>query len=345
MYKLIKTKITGFDDREDSPIGVNSNYRTTMGYNSSTETISVKVEKITRPDLTRNDDVELSYTTVDEKVFTKADFVQPKDLMAWVVDFDVITEKILPPFDVYAYTSTIATGSLFHRVMWRKIKERYSSEKLLPLFALDSFYKEATDFDLCTLQFHIADVEGSVSDTILTNADVEEMTQAEKIFFQNSIVDTHVSYVIHDSNDELLSSPAPTITSQYQQVPLAKRVDAEEGAMGGDQFRVSLPNNSSYKIKVIFSRGISNKQVSNTFDVSCINGTVNKTRLSSGIKDGGPTAFPGFIRPGVDGTTPRFCGVENITLSTTDLSAGDFVKLKLSVGDFYSYSELWIDII
>jgi hypothetical protein len=45
MYKLIKTKITGFDDRDDSPIGLNANYRTTMGYNAATETISVKHEE------------------------------------------------------------------------------------------------------------------------------------------------------------------------------------------------------------------------------------------------------------------------------------------------------------
>jgi hypothetical protein len=344
MYKLIKTKITGFDDREDSPIGVNANYRTTMGYDSATETIDVKVEKVIRPDLTREEATEIQYELVDERSFIKADFNQTKDNMAWQVDFDVKTEKILEPLDVYAYTSTIATGSLFHRVMWRKIKERYS-DQLLPLFTVDSFYKEAEGFSLCTLQFYVADTEGSVSDTILNNSNVELMTQAEKIFHQASNVDTKVSYVIYDSNDQLLSSPAPTITSPHKQDALSERPGVDPIAISGNQFRVSLPNSSSYKIKAIFSRGITDKQVSNTFDVTCINGVVNKTRLTSGFKEGGPTSFPGFVRPGVDGTTPRFCGVENLTLTTTDLSAGDFVKLKLSVGDFYSYSELWIDII
>lgn len=344
MYKIIKTKITGFDDREDSSIGVNVNYRATMGYDSVSQTINVKVEKVVRPDLTRDESPTVEYEIIDERSFTKADFNQTKDNMAWQVDFDVKTEKILAPLDVYAYTSTIATGSLFHRVMWRKIKERYN-ENLLPLFTLDSFYKEAEGFSLSTLQFYVADVEGTASDTIISNQDAELMTQAEKLFFLASIVDTRVSYEIYDSNDQLLSSPIASKNPQYQQTALAKRPDAAESDMGGNQFKVSLPNASSYKIKVIFSRGILNKQVSNIFDVTCINAISNKSRLFSGIKDGGPTSHPGFTRPSVDGSTPRFCGLENLTLTTTDLAAGDFIKLKLSVGDFYSYSELWIDII
>jgi hypothetical protein len=341
MYKLIKTKITGFDDREDTPIGINANYRTTMGYNASTETISVKVDKIIRPDLTRDDDVEISYETVDEKTFTKVDFIQSKDHMAWVVDFDVITEKILTPFDVYAYTSTIATGSLFHRVMWRKIKERYSSETLLPLFALDSFYKEAPGFSLSTLQFHIADTEGTVSDTILTNADVEEMTQAEKIAYTVDNVNTHVFYEIFDADNNLISSIINE--SEYEQQALAKRENTPEKVKGGNQYRVSLPNSSEYKIKVIFYGDHLDKTSSATFNVNTVNSQSNKNRLVSGIKPNAPTTYAGIDRLDPHGNS-RFAGSETIKLSL-DLESGDFTKLKLSVGDFYSYSELWIDII
>jgi hypothetical protein len=340
MYKLIKTKITGFDDRDDTPIGLNANYRTTMGYNATTETISVKVEKIIRPDLSREDDVEISYEIVDEKTFTKVDFVQAKDLMAWVVDFDVVTEKILAPFDVYAYTSTIATGSLFHRVMWRKIKERYS-DKLLPLFALDSFYKEATGFSLSTLQFHIADTEGTASDTILTNADVEEMTQAEKIAYTNDNVNTHVFYEIFDADDNLISSIIND--SEHPQQALAHRENAPERVKGGNQYRVSLPNSSEYKIKVLFYGDHLDKTAAATFDVTTINAQSSKNRLVSGIKPNTPTTYAGIDRLDPHGNS-RFAGSETIKLRA-DLDSGNYAKLKLSVGDFYSYSELWIDII
>jgi hypothetical protein len=350
MYKLIKTKITGFDDREDIPIGVNPNYKTTMGYNDTTETISVKVEKIIRSDLTR-DDVEVSYQTVDEKTFIKADFVQSKDNMSWTVDFDVVTEKILSPFDVHSYTSTIATGSLFHRVMWRKVKERYSTEKLLPLFVLDSFYKEAAGFSLSTLQFLISDIDDitSVSDTILTNTGVEEMTQEEKIAYHNAKITTHVFYEIFDSNDNLISSIINA--SAHPQQALAIRPNSNRSgqyaqlakATGGDQYRVSLPNSSEYKIRVLFYGGHLDKTASATFNVSTINAQSNKDRLISGIKSNGVTTNADVDRIYPTGNS-RFAGSETLKLAL-NLDSGDYAKLKLSVGDFYSWSELWIDII
>lgn len=340
MYKLIKTKITGFDDREESPIGVNGNYRSTMGYDSTTQTINVKVEKIIRQDLTRDDTLPVEYQIVAERSFAKVDFNQTKDNMAWQVDFDVSTEKILDPLDVYAYTSTIATGSLFHRVMWRKIKERYN-ENLLPLFTLDSFYKESNGFSLSTLQFHIADVEGTVADTIVTNQDAELMTQAEKIAYINYNVSTHVFYEIFDEQDNLISSIINN--SQYPQQAMANRPNDTLRAKGGDQYKVSLPNSSSYKIKVIFYGDHQDKTASATFDVNCINAISNKTRLTSGIKAGQPTTYAGIDRLDPYGNS-RFAGSETLKL-TTSLESGDYLKLKLSVGDFYSYSELWIEII
>jgi hypothetical protein len=340
MYKLIKTKITGFDNLEDSPIGLNANYKATMGYDSATETINVKVEKIIRPDLTRDEEVEVSYQIVDEKSFAKADFVQTKENMAWQVDFDVQSEKITTPLDVYAYTSTIATGSLFHRVMWRKVKERYSSETLLPLLTVDSFYKEAEGFDLCTLQFHVADNPGELSDTVITNADVEEMTQAEKISYVLDMINTHVFYEIYDENDNLLSSILNP--SDHSQQAVAAREGEPIKAKGGNQYRVALPNASVYKVKVVFYRDVADKVLSNQFDVSCVNAISSKSRVSSGLKDG-QTSYPGFVRPGTDGNS-RFAGFETVKL-TASLDSGDYIKLKLSLGDFYSYSELWIDII
>lgn len=340
MQKLIKTKITGFDTLEDSPIGINPNYRTTMGYDSATQTIEVKVEKLIKPELTR-EEAEISYEIVDEKKYTKADFVQTKDDMAWQIDFDVQSEKILEPLDVYAYTATIASGSLFHRVMWRKIKERYSSETLLPLFTVDSFYKDYPDFGLSTLQFHVADIEGTASDTILKNDNVEEMTQAEKISYINDNVSTHVFYEVFDENDNLLSSIINP--SEYPQQALSARENAPTKSKGGNQYRVSLPNSAVYKVKVIFYGDHKDKTASAIFAVNTINALSSKDRLISGIKPNAPTTYAGIDRLDPYGNS-RFAGSETLKL-TSSLDAGDYIKLKLSVGDFYSYSELWIDVI
>lgn len=335
MYKLIKTKITGFDNLEDSPIGINANYRATMGYQSGQ--ITVKVEKIVKPDLTRDEDVEVSYETVDEKTFAKVDFPQAKENMAWQVDFDVVTEKILAPLDVYAYTSTIATGSLFHRVMWRKIKERYS-DKLLPLFTVDSFYKQDSGFDLSVLQFHVADNPGSNSDTVITNTDVEEMTQAEKISYVFDNINTAVFFEVFDDAGNLLSSIINP--SDYPQVPLAAREGDTLRAKGGNQYRATLPKSTSYKVKAIFVRNNDNTTIQNQFDVSCVNGVTSKSRVYGGLKDGGPTSYVG-VNPRGDFT--RFSGTEDVKV-TVDLDSGEHFKLKLSSGDFYSYAELWIDV-
>lgn len=337
MYKLIKTKITGFDDREDSPIGLNSNYRATMGYDSVAKTINVKVEKIIRPDLTRDEEVEVTYETVDERSFSKSDFNQTKENMAWQVDFDVASEKIVDPLDVYAYTSTIANGSLFHRVMWRKIKERYS-DNLLPLFTVDSFYKQDPGFDLSVLQFHIADNPGELSDTIITNSDVQEMTQAEKIAYVFDNINTAVFYEVYDAEGNLLSSIINP--SDYPQTALSAREGDTLRAKGGNQYRTTLPKADSYKITVIFLRNNSNTTISNQFDVSCVNGTPSKSRVYGGIKPGGPTTGFG-VKP--RGEFTRFSGSEDIKVSF-DLQSGEHFKLKLSSGDFYSYSELWVDI-
>jgi hypothetical protein len=339
MYKLIKTKITGFDDIEDSPIGVNSNYRATMGYDSTNETINVKVEKIIRPELTRDEEVEFSYQIVDEKSFTKADFVQTKENMAWQVDFDVQSEKIVAPLDVYAYTSTIATGSLFHRVMWRKIKERYSSDTLLPLFTVDSFYKQAEGFSLSTLQFHVADNPGQISDTVITNSDVEEMTQAEKISYLFDNINTAVFYEVFDADDNLLSTIVP-VPCPYPQVAVAAREGDAVRSRGGNQYRTTLPKASSYKVVVFFLRLNHNTTIPCQFDVSCVNGVASKSRVISGLKPGEPTSYRG-VNP--RGEFTRFSGSEVIKVNV-DLESGDFFKLKLSCGDFYSYSELWADI-
>ena len=350
MYKLIKTKITGLEGRPESEIGLNPNYRTTMGWNESTQTINVKVEKIVRPDLTRDEDVELTFEEVDQRTFTVDDFPMNKDLKAWVVDFDVVTEKIKDPFDVYAYTSTIVSGSNFHRVMWRNIQARYSTN-FVPCFTVDKFYKSDATFDSAVLQFHYAESSDNISNTIIENSDAEEMTQIQKILYVYRSTFVGILYEVLDSEDNIISSNMDLTKIQQESLDgLIKNPDNNELVGGvsydnddakkrGNRFKVSLPNSSLYKVRAAFFTAFPNKNLPVTFEVTCVNGTPNKTRVTSGLKDGETSAD--FNRP--NATPNKYCGQEIIKVNT-DLESGDFFKLKLSCGDYYSYSELWVDI-
>lgn len=338
MYKLIKSQILGNSLRNQT--GVNPNYRSTMGYDNATNTITVKVDKRIGLDLTREESAESSYQTVDEKTFTKEDFNQLNDLMAWCVDFDTETETILSPFSVYAYTATLASGSTFHYTIWETINLRYN-KGLMQLFTVDSFYKKVSDFSLSTLQFHIADT----TNTVITNTDVQEMTQNEKLVFVHEHLHTHVFYEIFDEFDNLVSSIINV--SKYPQVKPAGsyiRINPDR-ELYGNRYRTSLPKSSQYKVKVLFHNDLLNKRASAKFDVVSINSIASKSRLDSGITDTGLQMYSGgpFNILDIHGN-PRFSGSETIKLSL-NLESGDYTKLKLSVGDFHSYSELWIDII
>lgn len=348
MYKLIKTKITGFEDRPDSDIGVNANYRTTMGWDAVSQSINVKVEKIIRPDLTRDDTVELSYNLVDERSFTIEDFPMNKENKAWIVDFDVKTEKIQNPFDVYAYTSTIATGSTFHKVMWRNILQRYNPE-YLPCFAIDRFYKADPTFNTAVLQFYVADTPDDASDTVITNpeSEVELKTQSLKIAFVNRALAAGVLYEILDEQDNIVSSNMVPSSKQQEALYGVNEVSGDPfqrnpSNLRGNRFKVSLPNSDSYKIRVVFINtfGI-DKTLPVSFEVNCVNAISNKTRVTSGLKPGETIESFESVRPGAQPTS--YYGSEIIKV-TTDLNSGDFFKVKLSCGDFYSYSELWVEI-
>lgn len=341
MYKLIKSKILG-NAEKSATTSYNPNYRSTMGYNNATNTITIKVEKLIREDLTREQDVAISYETVDEKSFTKADFIQTKDLMAWCVDFDVTTEKILAPFNVYAYTSTLASGSTYHYGLWNQISMRYSQD-LMQLFTVDSFYKNVSDFSLSTLQFHVVTDEETTSKTVLTNTDVQEMTQPEKHNFIVQQINTLVFYEIFDESDNLVSSIVNY--SPYPQILSPGVVTLPARSLYGNRYRASLPNAAQYKVKVLFHNDLLDKTISAKFDVVSINSIASKTRVDSGIKDTELQSYSGgpFNTVDIHGNA-RFAGSETIKL-TLNLESGDYTKLKLSVGDFHSYSELWIDIV
>jgi hypothetical protein len=321
-----------------------------MGWNESSQTINVKVEKIVRPDLTRDEDVEFSFEEVDQRTFTIDDFSMNKDLKAWVVDFDVETGKIKDPFDVYSYTSTIVSGANFHRVMWRNIQARYNAN-LIPCFTVDKFYKSDATFSSAVLQFHYAETSDNISNTIIENSDAEEMTQIQKILYAYRSTNVGILYEILDSEDNVISSNMDSTKIQQESLDgLIKNPDNNEVVAGvsyvnhdsnkrGNRFKVSLPNSSLYKVRVAFFTEFPNKNLQVPFEVTCVNGTPNKTRVTSGLKDGETSAD--FSRP--NAIPNKYCGQEIIKVNT-DLESGDFFKLKLSCGDYYSYSELWVDI-
>ena len=91
--KLSKTVIAGFDQQGNEDIGVNSNFKMTLGYD--TGNINIKIEKIIREDLVReHKDETVTYETVFEKTLTSVNFPKNVDHKAWYVEYDVIKNNI-----------------------------------------------------------------------------------------------------------------------------------------------------------------------------------------------------------------------------------------------------------
>lgn len=340
MYKIYKTQITGFDleGYEETIIGVNSNYRVTMGYNDTEKKISVKVDKLVKPDLTRDEDAEISYVTVDSKNFVPADFIQYSDNMAWVVEFDADQEKILAPFNVLAYTKTLIDSSSTHQDIWKMIKERHSGRQF-PCFHLESFYKKVTDFSASVLTFHTTGADGSPDTTIIeagtTPAPVEMATQDRIKDIQSNYV-TNIIFQILDSDGNVVTNKQPTSIFGN-----AFDADAKYAKTRGNQFHIDLAAASEYKIRVNYITGYTDKTISAQFDVNCINGVPSKTRLISGKRTGQTTDLSYL---GATNATAKFAGYEDVIIDNK-LSAGDFIKFKLDCGDQITYAELMINLV
>jgi hypothetical protein len=343
MYKIYKTPIAGFDPSQAYPQGVlavNSNYRVTMGYVDSNKTINLTVDKLVKPDLNSAVDAPITYTTVATRAFTPADFVQYTDNMAWIVEFDAETETINNPFNVLSYTQTLIDSSTSHQNIWREIQAR-QSEKLFPCFQVESFYKTVTDFSASVLTFHVIEdgtPKATVIDSATTPAPVE-MVAPDRIkdIIQNYF--THIVYQILDSSGNVLTDT--------QHIPLSDigtftAPGADPKKVAGDQFAVSLPAAAEYKIRVIYSNGLTDKTLSAQFDVNCINGVPSKTRLNSGLRKG--QTSPDFTYLGPNNFPSRFAGYEDVIIDNK-LSAGDYIKFKLDCGPQLTYSELAITLV
>lgn len=258
MFKIIKTKISGLEGSDK--LGINNNYRTTVGYNAANKSITVSVDKVVRPDLTREETVECSFTNVDERTFTVADFPLLTDNCAWMVDFDVSTEKITNPLEVLEFTKTVYTGNNnFHQSMNNSIVSRYS-ENYLPIFIHKCFDKQSTDFEHSVLVIYYADTSLDATDTVITNNDAEDMQQ-----------DVYRSWII----DNIM--PEFTFTIKDDSGNL---VDSAVNKLNRNQYKVQLPS-GIYNIDVTCNKATFS-ETSNSYDVNVVNGISNKNRLVVG---------------------------------------------------------------
>jgi hypothetical protein len=293
------------------------------------------------------------------KTFTPDDFPKTSELKRWQVDYDVIKNELVI-FDAYEYGLTKITNSQSARKIARFVKERYNLN-LIPLFALDNIYKSAIDFTASVLTFYTDEQGLNFNDTVLIDDAVNAttVTQQEKEFWLIANVNTNVFFEVLDADGKILSTVIHTTK------PAAKSSNFVEMAVmntdedntyptdspGGNQYKVSLPVADTYNVRVIFTRHleehISNGRIiPSTFDINMINGVCNKTRSTAGL-DLNSSRFLDFDSQHTTKPTGQrtLSGVDNITISTNGLVAGDFVKLKLNLGNFKSYAELWIELI
>lgn len=306
--KLTKTRITGFDDIENTPIGVNPNVRITQQYSS--DTVIVKIEKVIRPDLTREEDAELSYDTLLERTFTPADFPMVTDQKSFYVEYNVLTNSF-DILDVLSFgKANKASVPNYHGVgLHRDIKKRHN-ENLLPIFYVKTFDAAATGFECSLINFYVHDSEGEAADTIILNSDVEEMTTQERQQWINENLVSFLTFVIKNEDGTQIIDADQTklfaVNAQGQPTP-------------SNKYKVSLPA-AKYNIQVDVEKGLYPENA-NTYNIRVVNGFINKTRVSTGA------------------------GTFSVKLDISELDAGDFSKLKFDLGDFESYAELWIEVI
>jgi hypothetical protein len=363
MLKIFKVLVTGIENQDG--IGINSTVRTTMGYDQTKKEISLLVEKVNLPEVPTDKTVELrdphttaTFTTLLSRTFTPDDFPKTSEMKRWQVDYDVIKNELVI-FDAVEYGLDKITNSQSARKIARYVKERYNHD-LIPVFALDNVYKSATDFDASVLTFYTDEQGLDINDTILTGAaaDAETVTQQEKEFWVVGNVNTVVYFEVLDNDGKILSSSIPTvkpaskssnfITQTFMNIDEDNVLPAGRN-QSGNQYKVSLPVSNSYNIRIVYSRHLgeylsNGRTIPCTFDIDCVNGISNKTRtICGGITENIKNMYveQHVVKPANQATVS---GLDNVRISTNGLSAGDYIKLKLNLGNFKSYAELWIEL-
>ncbi len=378
MYKLFKIPVTGIDGSED--IGINTSVRSTIGYNAANREITVLIEKIVLPEVPTTESVDLrgphteaNFETLLEKTFTVADFPKTKDAIRWVVDYDVTKNEIVGPFNALEYTKNYVTGSFTHREIPKIVKRRYNTN-LIPLFAIDNFHKSAVDFNASVMTVYVDQQGLSFNDTILTGdlVSAEDTDQANATTWVARNVNTNVHYEILNDDGKVIGSTCKVsdmgMTLIKSEALVTNPVNIENlgyteenpngNSIGGNLFKVQLPVADHYNIRTIFVTDLTDTNLPVSYDVTCVNGVCNKSRVDEVGRQNLETTqqFQDFLNQrvttySINPQTGRrtvngsVTGLDRIRITTNGLVAGDYIKLKLNVGEFYSYSELWIELI
>lgn len=304
MYKILKTHIQASTVTEK--IGINYNVRPTMGFNEETQEITVRIDKVAKPDLTREADVEVTYELLKERTFTVADFPAVGDHNNWIVEYDVVNNIITDPISTWELVNKerkLNPSFTFGNV--REFLTARWSEDLIPLMSLKTF-DSTTDFSHSVLTFWVNQDDDTTTkyDTVLTNdGSVQLMTNEERDAYLSTFI-PKITFAVKNADDESVG----TVTA------------AEPQKTGGtifNNYTVTLPAADLYKLEITVAKE-QFPSTTNTYTLSTINGNINKNRIEVG-----------------DGTF-------EILLNSSGLAAGDYIKFKMNLGEFTSFAELWI---
>jgi hypothetical protein len=305
--KLTTTKITGIDEPGYEDIGINANLRITQGY--ADDAITIKIEKIIRPENTRDEEVDITYETLIERTLTTNDFPMITDHKAWYAEYDVVKNEVsILDVLVFGEQNRYKESNYHGGNLHRDIKKRYNSN-FLPLLYVKSFDAAATGFSASLINFYRQDNPGTASDTIITNQDAEEMTTQQRQAWINANLVSYFTFTIkNEDGSQVINAPQTRLFT----------VDGQNSNARSNKYKVNLPP-AKYTIEVNVEKELypENK---NTYDIRVLNGYINKTRVIAGA------------------------GTFNVKLDLSELETSDFSKLKFDLGQFSSYAELWIDI-
>jgi hypothetical protein len=381
MLKLFKSVIRPNEGAET--YHRDSKHRVTMGYDADAKVIKVKVDEVRSPNpnlseelpedtatVLRDVHTTADYVLVAERGFTEADFLSRVDNNKWIVEYDSKTKTISDPIDVYEMSKKYINGSDSHEKIYYNLNEyRYQNDPTLtPCFVLDKFYK-SLGFDGSTVQFFVEDLQVDLLDSILEIAEdqVTEVTPKEYEFWCSYNNRVSVAFEILDSDGKILSSAFTLIKPSEKSenfTPLVQKSPVNlagisqalgvkpTGPVNGNRFYVQLPSQQQYAIRIMFGSRIHNfiqQRPFVTFDVECVNGLSSKNRITTEYDPENPKSFveefvtkhniPAEIMENV------FGGAEGLVVQTIGTTSGDFFKLKLNLGNFKSWAELWVEIV
>jgi len=318
MATLAQRPIAGFDETGEKSV-INGNYRFTYGFVDNK--ITVKVDKIVRPDLTReHNDEEITFEEVASREFTSSEFALRTDHMAWYVDFDVVNNTILDPLDVIAYGAANAYKEPNYNVfgLHRDLMARYDSYTLLPMFYVKTFDYGTVNFENSLIVFYtVKHTEPSPGDTILNNEVITlEDENATRFWIRDNLLSA-VTFSIKDSEGNSVGNVSPKLES----TPTKRRYGVtDEPAMTPklNAYVATLPA-GKYNVTCSFAKELYPTAV-NSYDIEMINGISAKNNITIGA------------------------GQSDVNIDLTGLSTGDVSRMKFNLGAFTAYAQLLITI-